>query len=66
MLVLHTRKFGKYITETVERCLSDLRLLLGLLYRLAASLLPPLSLQLNGLWCARDLRGTLTACERWP
>jgi hypothetical protein len=62
MLVLHTRKFGKYITETVERCLSDLRLLLGLLYRLAASLLPPLSLQLNGLWCARDLRGTLTAC----
>jgi hypothetical protein len=32
------------------------------LYRLAASLLPPLSLQQNGLWCARDLRDILTAC----
>ena len=62
MLVLHVRRSGKYITETIERCLSDLLLLLGLLYRLAAPLLPPLSLQLNGLWYARDLRGTLTAC----
>jgi hypothetical protein len=62
MLVLHIRKFGKCITQTIERCLSDLLLLLGFLYRLAAPLLPPLLLQLDGLWCARDLRGTLTAC----
>ena len=62
MLVFHIGEFGKYITETIQRCLSDLLLLFRLLYRLAAPLLPPLSLQLNGLWYARDLRGTLTAC----
>ena len=61
MLVFHIGEFGKYITETIQRCLSDLLLLFRLLYRLAASLLPPPWLQLNGIWCARDLGGTLTA-----